>query len=362
MHIPAPRRRRPPAGFTLVELLTVVLIIGMLVALISGAALMARNAARRAVDKTDVSQLAAAVEQYKIEHGEYPPDFAFINHNIGSASDPLRDQARADLMRHIRKRWPRYQGDLTFFVAQLNTFGLADDPTSLPSGAAVPRIYLDPASALAFWLGGLPEDAATLKPSGFHQDPTNPFKSGGPRTESFFEFKPERFVYGESDPFGGAGRGMRYYPPSAEIPAGGAVSEYAPYVYFKARRLAATNRYEYGYADTSVTPPVFTPAYYMHGPSVSVNVAVPYLDGRDPQYSDPAAMSAAAKVRTWRNQETFQVLCPGLDGQYGNLAGDPTATVDRYRYRFTRSGLNFTDQDRDNMGDFSEGALEDEVQ
>ena len=79
MHIPAPTRRRPPAGFTLVELLTVVLIIGMLTALISSAAIMARAAVRKSVDKTEVTQLAMALEKYKTEYGEYPPDFAGLS-------------------------------------------------------------------------------------------------------------------------------------------------------------------------------------------------------------------------------------------------------------------------------------------
>ncbi len=369
MHNSAPRRKRPRGGFTLVELLVVIVIIVLLASLITGAAIMTRSTARRAVDKTDVSQLAMALEKYKTEFGDYPPDFAFINHgDMSDPNEPLRWQARNELMRHIRKRWPRYNRNLTHFINSLANYGLAQRPADLSDPHMGYRIYLDPASALAFWLGGLPEDLTTPKPSGFHQDPTNPFQSGGPRTQPLFEFKPERFVFHENDPFGVTpARGMRYYPPSARVPTGGALNEYSPYVYFKARPLAAaSNRHEYGYVDTSASPLALTPAYYMHGPAVGQNVAVPYLDGHHENFDDPALMSQLppSGIRNWRNLEKFQVLCPGLDGQYGNLTAgaDPRTSVDRYRYRCSRVGENLTEYDRDNMGDFSEGALEDELQ
>lgn len=392
MHIRAPQRNRPRAGFTLVELLTVILIIGMLTALISSAAIMAKKAANRAVDKTDISQLAMAIEKYKIEYGDYPPDFAFINHgDMTNPNDPIRLQARNDLMRHIRKRWPRYGGSPLNLIASLANYGLAQAPASATDDPMTLRIYLDPASALAFWLGGLPEEATALKPSGFHQDPTNPFQTGGPRAEPLFEFDERRFVWRENDPFtAGVVRGMRYYPASATVPEGNpaTVNEYAPYVYFKSRRLAlAENRYEYGYVDDP-DPTVGTAVVissYVHGPAgpaatTLLNVAVPYLDAFpgaapywDADVDDPTdttivpapsptdvssstGLTSLHYVRRWRNLEKFQVLCAGLDGQYGDI------TLPQHAFRFTRTGQNFTQQDPDNMGDFSEGALEDELE
>ena len=103
----------------------------------------------------------------------------------------------------------------------------------------------------------------------------------------------------------------------------------------------------------------------MHGDSsgsVGTSVAVPYLGGEHASHTDPAVVGDRTKVRAWRNLETFQVLCPGLDGQYSDVSANPQSSVDRYRFRFSLTGLNFQEYDFDNMGNFSEGRLEDELQ
>ncbi len=397
MHVQNPTPRRDRAGFTLVEMLTVIVILGLLAGLITAAVGAARTRARRAIDKIDLAQLQMALEKYKQEFGEYPPDFTFINYNMSDDADPIRRQARNDLVRHIRKRWPRYDGVGLFagnvhlsFIASLSTFGLAEAPTGPTDDPMKRRIYLDPASALAFWLGGLPEEMTELKPNGFHEDPANPFRTGRPRTAPLFDFDTRRFVWTEEDPFSTTGgvRGMRYYPASAEVPDGTPASptDYAPYVYFKARRLpVCESRYEYGYATTTdPSNAVLHFASYTHGPADTAgttlfNAAVPYLDEYpgnapywdadvddptdativDPPASDDVSTSGLRSldyVRRWRSPEKFQVLCAGLDGQFGDI------TAGRHAFRFTRTRENFTENDPDNMADFSENTLEDEQQ
>ncbi|MDX1965396.1 MAG: prepilin-type N-terminal cleavage/methylation domain-containing protein [Pirellulales bacterium] len=60
-------------GFTLVELLVVIVIIGILTALVSVAVMGALAAARRAVIKQEIDGLHGACESYKAKRGAYPP-------------------------------------------------------------------------------------------------------------------------------------------------------------------------------------------------------------------------------------------------------------------------------------------------
>jgi prepilin-type N-terminal cleavage/methylation domain-containing protein len=65
------RLSRPPA-FTLLELLTVIVVIGILAALIFPAVRSARIAANKARTKVQFSQWAAAMEGFRSEYGYYP--------------------------------------------------------------------------------------------------------------------------------------------------------------------------------------------------------------------------------------------------------------------------------------------------
>src|SRR5262245_27465060 len=71
-------------GFTLVEMLVVIGIIGVLAALLLPAVMMAINTARRASIAVDIAEIDKAVESYREKKGDYPPNFrdynAFIRH------------------------------------------------------------------------------------------------------------------------------------------------------------------------------------------------------------------------------------------------------------------------------------------
>ena len=59
-------------GFSLIEIMVVVGIIGMLVGVFLGPIQNARHKAKEARAKQEIRQIAAAVDQYEMERGEYP--------------------------------------------------------------------------------------------------------------------------------------------------------------------------------------------------------------------------------------------------------------------------------------------------
>lgn len=59
-------------GFTLIELLVVIAIIGILAALIIPSAISSQQRARDAKRKSNIAQIAKAIERYSIDYGKYP--------------------------------------------------------------------------------------------------------------------------------------------------------------------------------------------------------------------------------------------------------------------------------------------------
>ena len=321
-------------GFTLVEMLVVIVIIGILTGLILGAVVRARSAASIAVVKGEIAQMDTALQNYQNEFTELPPDFG-----------------HADAVeRHLRKAFPRYApngdrlGNRATDGRPNGTFyeRFANDVYDAYGGTIDPMLF-DPASALVFWLGGLPEAVpgagAQWIPAGFHADPTFPFRQGLPRTKALFDFDAARIAAVEShysDPNDSTSapvlRFLRYYPRGVE----------APYAYFKSHRASGTWQYQ-----DEVSPGRWFQHAYQHaivGAPLGNN-CVPY---RDPQ--NPPA---------WRNHDTCQIVSAGLDGQFGNLLPDNGASPN---YRFSITAGNFTQGDYDNITNFSERTLEDEIE
>ena len=67
-----PLRRRIQAGFTLIELMVVLVIIGVLAALIVPNVLDRADDARATADKTDVNTLVQALKLYRLDNQRYP--------------------------------------------------------------------------------------------------------------------------------------------------------------------------------------------------------------------------------------------------------------------------------------------------
>ena len=69
---PAPMRRRIQQGFTLIELMVVLLIIGVLAALIVPNVLDRADDARVTAAKTDVHTLMQSLKLYQLDNQRYP--------------------------------------------------------------------------------------------------------------------------------------------------------------------------------------------------------------------------------------------------------------------------------------------------
>ncbi len=80
----APRRR---TGFTLIELMVVVVILALLIALLLPAINAAIGRARDATVTAEVNALAQALADFKNQYGEYPPSRIILCEN-GSYSPP----------------------------------------------------------------------------------------------------------------------------------------------------------------------------------------------------------------------------------------------------------------------------------
>lgn len=241
-------------GFTLVEMLVVIVIIGILAAFLLPAINAARRRAMEGRIAIEISNIEQAVEAYKLKYGDYPPNFS----------------NRKLVERHILKAWPH--------ITELSTF-LQYVQNNPP----------DPAEAMVFWLGG------------FSSNPKRPFTgSGGPftvqgdgswdpnrdRTIGVFEFDKARLNW-EDD-----GDAFAVYPPEGKT---------APYIYFDSRT------YRFLQNDGTVRYTYYGP--WEEGP------VVPYKSNRgNPSFSQNYPPDQKLE---FAKPNTFQIVSAGLDDYYG---------------------------------------------
>ncbi len=69
-------------GFTLIEIMIVLVIIGILMGLISAAAFKAMESAKKSRAEVDIATLETALSAYEADIGDYPPSAAFADNSF----------------------------------------------------------------------------------------------------------------------------------------------------------------------------------------------------------------------------------------------------------------------------------------
>ena len=167
--VPAPSGAALCAGFTLVEMLVVITIIGILAGLITARRLAARSTPRTPSIVVELSQLDTACKAYKEKFGEYPPDFTDQN----------------AVLRHLAKAFPRYHCLPTLRLL-LRTYLPAGEPTLIRQFHALPGSRL-----LARWKADV-EQRYGDRVYRLRANPQDPFDNSASRIEPFFDFDPNR--------------------------------------------------------------------------------------------------------------------------------------------------------------------------
>jgi prepilin-type N-terminal cleavage/methylation domain-containing protein len=271
-------RRSGRWGFTMVELLIVIAIIGVLVSLISAGVWKATVTANRVRNRSEISQLEIAVESFKNKFGIYPPSKILLGETAADYSPNPKDppalaQLKVDSLQALTTIFPRLDFSKSFFIDWDGSRALTR-----------PAVILEGDQCLVFFLGGIPQVDPNGRPfcSGFSTNPSDPtyhVQKGGDTIAPFFEFDSSRLKRTPSNYFS-------YRDTYGTM----------PYVYFSSYKTR--NGYNrYGTSDCA-----------------SLNVW-PYAEGA----------SAGGLNATWRYQKpsSFQIISAGADGAFGR-GSDPT--------------------------------------
>ncbi|MDZ4780883.1 MAG: type II secretion system protein [Planctomycetia bacterium] len=326
-------RRSSRSGFTLVELLAVIVIIGILVALITPAVFNARAKAQKAQITAEINQLDMAMSRLASEAGNaFPPDFALFDPTNSDPSPPydLNSVERyydSDVKRYFAKRFPRYAGKQLNLAIQSPYGNSAGQWTNTdPNKFRANR--LDPAEAIVFWLGGfsIPPNVDSTKLRGFSANASNPIE--GPaqskRIDGLYDFNEERLVDRDGD-------GWYEYVPPGNVGAGNG----PPYVYFSSRSY--TKKWD----DSSLD-------------------LVKYPKGSTSDWGFCKPYGSSESVNSWVNPKKFQIICAGLDGFFGAPSNQlprlfPSGEMNP---NFSNDTSNYDITDLDNLTNFAEADLE----
>ena len=305
--------RQSRLGFTLVELLIAIAIIGILMSLTVTAVTRAITRGRETASRLEINALSQAIEQYNLKYGDYPPD--------GSSEQVL--------LRHVRKIFPRISAQDLALLTQL---------TRARGSSNFSAVAMDRGEALVFFLGGFSGnplnpftgEGGPLKRIG--TDPMNiaSYEYNGTRENAFYDFDTNRLTVARSaagvmlstdekllglgsEPTLGGEDQLPAYLARAGTPT--------PLVYFDSRT----------YGNIVATG---APMYngYLAG-STEYGGVRPYMTNSN-------AGGATYADLKFHNDSTFQIISPGLDGVFGACisvnASDPTASP---VYFITQTGV-----------------------
>jgi prepilin-type N-terminal cleavage/methylation domain-containing protein len=229
-------------GFTLVELLVVITIIAILFALLSAAAVKLIGKGDETKLRSEISQLAQAVQAFKQQFAVgYVPDQIILPPFAQNGDNAQTLQLVSETQQFIKSVWPRIS-QATLNSSNFTLNGNAYTPYTYWGVSNGTRVVLQGDQSLVFWLGG-PRDS-TGNVLGFCADSTDPMNpTSAKRISPFYDFPTSR---------------LQILPTSATrtalFPSLIDVYGVAPYIYFASGK--SDNNYQHAvmFATGSVSP------------------------------------------------------------------------------------------------------------
>ena len=301
-------------GFTLIELMIVILILAALIALLLPAINSTRRNVRISQVRTEISAIEQGISLFRATYGVNPPSFIVLSETAAGWTGPAMNEHKAT----IRRIWPSFD------------FTLARDINQ--DGDATDTLVLTGAECLTFFLGGIIDSSV---PSGFSVNPANPFApmSAAPsatRHGPFVDiFDPSRLVDLDAD---GMSECLDPLP-----------GQTAPYIYTESRdgRGYRTNP-----AGENYDLFVYTQQFGLV--DINGDGVGDVIQPTSPTNSDMRSVYLYPGGSRAYQKESHQIISPGFDGEYG-IGGEWQS-----EYSFSAA----RDAERDNITNFHGGTLE----
>jgi prepilin-type N-terminal cleavage/methylation domain-containing protein len=325
------RRRR--AAFTLVELLVVILIIAILFSLAAGAVIKALGKADEVRARSDITQLANAVQAFKTQFQvSYVPDTLIL--------PPGLDTSGASVQ-YISSLFPRINAGALSNNTTATFTTNSGKYTILTYWGVTGQSVLYGDQCLVFFLGGRYQ--ANSGCTGFATDPTDPMHGTGTTSIGpFFDFPPNRLVPLATSTATYVGVTP---PPTTLLNATTAQRALGfpsyvdvfgtnmPYFYFSSRQSGN----DYQNVPLGATP---TAAFHRAPSAVNLTNGTPAAPATSWIVFSPYQLSATR----FASPNSFQIVCAGRDGCFGGTNGNSSVAPGGQNWAGFNSGQGSADQ------------------